>query len=107
MEGLAKQRCLNHAAREAVARCPSCSQYYCRECVTEHENKIICAACLSSITAQDAGDSRKRFRVTAILQFTLAILILWIFFFMMGRSLLALPDSFHEGTIWHEPMELD
>src|SRR5580658_7631208 len=33
---LLDQRCFNHDLREAVAQCPSCKRFFCRECVTEH-----------------------------------------------------------------------
>ena len=44
MEDLVHQRCFNHMLREAVACCPECRRYFCRECVTEHEDKVLCAA---------------------------------------------------------------
>jgi hypothetical protein len=28
------------------------------------------------------------------------MLTLWLFFYFMGRGLLILPSSFHEGTLW-------
>ena len=34
-----------------VARCPSCGNFFCRECITEHDELILCAACLKRITA--------------------------------------------------------
>ena len=40
------QSCWNHEAREAVCRCPECGRSYCRECVTEHEARLLCAVCL-------------------------------------------------------------
>ena len=48
---LSLQRCRNHAEREAVARCPGCGHHFCRECVTEHDDRILCAACLRKLTA--------------------------------------------------------
>jgi hypothetical protein len=30
----------------------------------------------------------------------LAVALIWFFFFLIGRGLLAIPSSFHEGTIW-------
>ena len=32
MNDLLYQRCFNHVLREAVARCPECLRYFCREC---------------------------------------------------------------------------
>src|SRR5436190_23739851 len=53
-----QQRCWNHEAREAVCRCPECGRSYCRECVTEHEARLLCAACLRKAVA--AGRPRGR-----------------------------------------------
>jgi hypothetical protein len=46
MTAVAHQRCLHHHEREAVARCPECGHYFCRECITEHDERVICASCL-------------------------------------------------------------
>jgi len=93
------KRCLNHRNREAVARCPSCRDFYCRECVTEHLGRVICAKCLAAITAE-SRDARKHFSVVRPLVATLAFLLIWGYFFAMGRALLLLPDSFHDGSVW-------
>lgn len=100
MEILARQRCLNHQNREAVARCPECGGFFCRECVTEHEDRVICAACLKKLSRATAG---RRFRFASLAgvgQCLLGVLTAWLFFYCLGRALLAIPDSFHEGTLW-------
>src|SRR5882724_11906637 len=43
------QSCWNHEAREAVCRCPECGRSFCRECVTEHAARLLCAACLRKV----------------------------------------------------------
>ena len=59
MQNLAHQRCFNHAVREAVARCPECGQCFCRECITEHDDRVVCAACLKKLTRQyGAGEAK-------------------------------------------------
>ena len=99
---LSRQRCVHHWQREAVARCPECRRFFCRECVTEHEDRVICASCLSK-QVQQAAAKRHPFRPLArALHLFLAILTLWLFFYYMGRILLSMPDSFHEGTLWEE-----
>ena len=99
MEELLHQRCFNHLLREAVARCPECHRYFCRECVTEHEDKVLCAACLGIRT--DAGISRRdRFGGLArMVHLVLGGMLLWIFFYYLGQILLSLPSAFHEGTL--------
>ncbi|HTR42986.1 MAG TPA: hypothetical protein VMH87_15335 [Pseudomonadales bacterium] len=100
MQSLANQRCFNHAAREAVARCPECRQFFCRECITEHDDRVVCAACLARIAHKPLT---QRLALVKILWFTQAIVglfIAWYFFFLIGEGLLKLPNSFHEGTLW-------
>lgn len=100
MISLAHQRCFNHATREAVARCPECKQFFCRECITEHDDRVVCTACLKKLTSRSLA---KRFafgRLLVIAQCSFGILIAWYFFFLIGQSLLKLPNSFHEGTLW-------
>ena len=97
---LGRQRCYNHAAREAVARCPECGRFYCRECVTEHEDRVLCASCLARLAGAGGPGKKSRAALTLISQLALGILILWLFFVVLGKGLLALPSSFHEGTVW-------
>lgn len=100
MTPLVRQRCRNHAEREAAARCPDCQRYFCRECVSEHENRVLCASCLAQFRAT-AAPRPDRFRGFARLGASvLAVLFTWFCFFLIGRGLLAIPTSFHEGTIW-------
>ena len=44
--GLRHARCLFHPLREAAARCPHCGGTFCRECVTDEDNKLACPPCL-------------------------------------------------------------
>ena len=100
MNDLLHQRCFNHVLREAVARCPECLRYFCRECVTEHDDRVLCAACLGH-KFDPAAFRRKRFSGFArMIHFLLGTMLIWIFFYYMGQLLLALPLSFHEGTLW-------
>jgi hypothetical protein len=103
MPNLAYQRCFNHAAREAVARCPGCKQFFCRECITEHDDRVLCAGCLKKLAAVPLTKRPAFVGVIRIAQCALGILIAWFFFFLIGESLVRLPDSFHEGTVWRVP----
>jgi hypothetical protein len=49
MQNLLLQRCFNHGMREAAARCPECGRFYCRECITEHDDRVLCSACLKKL----------------------------------------------------------
>jgi len=97
---LALQRCFNHAGREAVARCPECHQFFCRECVTEHDDRMVCAVCLKKLAHRPLTRRPAFLRVLRLAQCVLAILIAWFFFFCLGAGLLKLPADFHARTLW-------
>lgn len=100
MVDLLAKRCQDHPDREAAARCPSCSQYFCRECVTEHEDAVICTACLKR---QIKREKRRGFGLGPLLRMGLGMAgaaLSWLYFCWMGRFLLAIPSPFHEGTLW-------
>ncbi len=105
MPQLHQTKCINHASREAAARCPVCRNFFCRECITEHEGKVICASCLLTLT-QEAGSKekksdRKLMRIPAgVLKALVSLLVLWILFYAAGQLLLLFPDSFHSGDMW-------
>jgi hypothetical protein len=100
MEALSQQRCLQHPAREAVARCPRCRQFFCRECVTEHEARIICAACLRRQLARATASRHRGAAWLRAAGCAAGFLVAWLFFYGMGRLLLKIPSSFHDGTAW-------
>ena len=101
MRELALQRCFNHAQREAVARCPSCAQYFCRECITEHDDRIICAACLRKLSKTSFLKSPGLVRALRVGHFLLGFLAAWFLFYMAGEFLLQQPAAFHEWTLWN------
>ena len=106
MSALHQTKCFNHIDREAVARCPECRNFFCRECVTEHEGRLICAACLQNDEAPVVEKSNKDgFRkawsfLAATVKVLLSIFILWMVFYAIGQVLLLIPDSFHSGDMW-------
>jgi len=93
-EDIANQRCFNHARREAAARCPECGRYFCRECVTEHEDRMICASCLAQLTGAHGKRKARLIRIARAAQLAMGIVTLWLFFYLLGRGLLSLPSSF-------------
>jgi hypothetical protein len=103
MSTLAQQRCFNHATREAAARCPECRRFFCRECVTEHEERVVCTTCLRKLVESDSAKRRTFLGILRFAQCAAGILIAWFFFFLIGESLLRLPDAFHEGAVLRVP----
>lgn len=98
---LSNQRCYHHQRREAVVRCPDCQRYFCRECVTEHHDRMLCSQCLARVT--DDRKTRSGIWVRGffmLTQGTFGFLLLWYAFYLVGLMLLSIPDTFHEGTIW-------
>ena len=100
MNNLAHQRCFNHKGREAVARCPECGRYFCRECITEHEDRVLCASYLVKKTQKSSLGQSRLSRLFRIMQIIVGVMLLWIFFYYMGQILLSIPTAFHEGTVW-------
>lgn len=102
MVDLPQRQCLNHPMREAVARCPACGHCYCRECIAEHEDRVLCAACLRKLlrpAAQTRGSARAWLAQGALLVGSFALS--WLAFYLVGRLLLTIPVSVHDGTFWH------
>ncbi len=100
MQDITHQRCLNHMLREAVARCPECGRFFCRECITEHEDKVLCAVCLRK-RLKPAGQHFQRFQwIFRSGYFLAGVVLLYIIFFYFAQMLAALPTEFHGGTVW-------
>ena len=97
---ISQQRCFIHDYREAVARCPACRNTFCRECVTEHEGRVVCAACLKKTlgTRAESRHSLRRFVIAGLP--IVALLIAWWMFYGIGRILLSIPSSVHDGSAW-------
>ena len=91
---LVQQRCHNHSAREAVARCPECGQFFCRECVTEHDDRVICTACLRKLARKPLTQRRGFILAAPGRASVAALLLVWFFFYLIGESLAALPIPF-------------
>jgi uncharacterized paraquat-inducible protein A len=97
---LRQQRCVNHPQREASARCPECGRFYCRECVTEHDDRVLCAACLAKISRRKEP---ARVRWGSLLRVALAIFSFAVVFFLifaLGNFLLSIPSEFHQTGGW-------
>jgi hypothetical protein len=101
MPELVHQRCHHHSLREAVARCPECARFFCRECVTEHEERVLCASCLKALFGKPEQAAQPS-RLLLGAQLACSLLAVWFFFYLIGQILLSLDSSFHEGTVWRE-----
>jgi hypothetical protein len=104
MSVLALQRCLHHADREAIARCPECTRYFCRECITEHDDRVICANCLAKLARpKEEPKSRRKLRLSLIglpMAAFGGLIIAWWCFYFIGRLLFSIPSDFHANKLW-------
>jgi hypothetical protein len=101
MSALARQVCLNHPHREAVARCMQCTRFFCRECIADYDGRLICGSCLHKLASARVKAARTwpatmRAVAKSLAGFTLA----WLCFYTVGRALVQLPSTFHED-IWN------
>lgn len=90
------QRCFHHASREAVGRCPSCSRFYCRECLNDHQGRLLCASCLRRLLQPPPQKQRwlpPTGRVTAAF---IGLLLVWLVFYALGAILISIPSDSHE-----------
>src|SRR5262249_24354251 len=89
----------NHGEREAVARCPECRQFFCRECITEHDDRVICAACLRKLGTVPLFQRRFLAWTIPFVQCVCGFFLAWFFFHLIGEALSSLPSAFHERTL--------
>lgn len=92
------QRCWNHEDREAVCRCPECGRSFCRECVGEHESRLLCAVCLKATAkVQRIAVKKRRLRNPALVLAGLALG--WMILFCAGEAAMTLNGRL-EQTVW-------
>src|SRR5271155_4025440 len=78
-----QQRCFHHEFREAASRCPMCHRYFCRECVTEHEDRVLCAECLKKLISRETVRTSGFRRVFSSLLPVAGLLMAWLFFYAL------------------------
>src|SRR5207248_2439455 len=94
-----QQRCWNHEAREAVCLCPACGRSFCRECVTEHQSRLLCAACLQALARATGPGTRGKRRLASAGLALAGILLAWIFIFGAGEAIMTFSARL-EQTQW-------
>lgn len=97
---LRQRRCVNHPQREASARCPECGRFFCRECITEHDDRVLCASCLAKLTfkKKDAGKSWDW--APRLCLAILAVATVYLAFLLVGNILVSVPSHFHSQGGW-------
>jgi len=110
MASLTSSRCLHHPTREAAARCPECHLLFCRECVIEHHERLLCSSCLKKITHIAKPPTRHWINLWPLFQSLAGFLLTFLIFYSIGRSLVALPgalQNFPASSLFTEPSEPD
>ena len=97
---LRQRRCSNHPQREASARCPECTHYFCRECITEHDDRVLCASCLAKISLKKEATLQKWRWIPRIALALVSVIIVCLFFLLLGNLLLSIPAEFHKTGGW-------
>jgi hypothetical protein len=99
---VARATCFQHPQREAAARCVGCGKPFCRECITALDRRMYCVSCFKAKTEKKEKRKRDWFLLTTATQFAAGLLVLWFTAYLIGRFLVDLPTSFHEGTVWEK-----
>ncbi len=97
---LRQQRCANHPQREASGRCPECGRFYCRECITEHADRILCASCLAKLHLKKTEKRQKWSWIPRLALAALSFCIVLLLFLVLGNFLLSIPSKFHDAGGW-------
>lgn len=90
--GLRHARCLFHPLREAAARCPHCGGTFCRECVTDEDDKLACPPCLRRMTSPPTPKPSAARRFVHVLAGATALACLILLFFLVLRWRVNTPE---------------
>ena len=97
---LRQRRCDNHPGREASARCPECGKFFCRECITEHDDRVLCASCLAKLTLKKIRGKTSWDWAPRLGLALLAAAIVYFVLLLVGNILLSFPSHFHSHGGW-------
>jgi hypothetical protein len=86
-------RCLFHPLREAAARCPHCGGTFCRECVTDEDDKLACPPCLRRMTRPPAPKPSLARQVWQVVAGFTALACLLALFFALLHWRVNYPES--------------
>jgi uncharacterized paraquat-inducible protein A len=97
---LLQRRCVNHPQREASARCPECGKFFCRECITEHDDRVLCATCLAKLSVKKANVAQSWAWLPRTALVLMAIMLIYLAIYLAGTELIAIPSRFHTHGGW-------
>lgn len=102
MSQLRRQRCFNHAHREAAANCRTCGRHFCRECVTFVTGKMVCSRCLHDDQASVQLQSQRTNSLIEMIVLLIGFLITWGLVAGIGQVMISIPAHYHDASIWEE-----
>ena len=97
---LRQQRCVHHPLREASARCPECGRFYCRECITEHADRVLCASCLARLSQKKSTQREKWSWLSRLVLAALSFALVTFLLLVLGNFLISIPSHFHDIGGW-------
>jgi len=90
MPELSNIRCQNHIEREAAAICMKCQNYFCKECITEYDDKMLCKNCIDDLLKKNKTTHRKKINLKQFFAIITTTLFLWIIFYSSGKFLISI-----------------
>jgi hypothetical protein len=90
MAALDSQLCWNHESREAVCRCLGCNRSFCRECVTEHQGRLLCASCFAAAIPARARRTGALRKLAPSLLIAAGLLLAWLTYWGLGEVVVGL-----------------
>jgi len=61
---------------------------------------VVCAACLKHVFGEKGATRRRILRIIAGGLPVAGLLLAWLIFYGVGRALMMIPASVHDGTAW-------
>lgn len=107
MNNLKNLKCENHQEREAAVRCPGCYLFFCRECATEHNGRLLCLGCLKNNLATSDGIVKRSGILVLTVIFIASLFASWYFFYIIGIALASIPQDYHNGTAIEKAVGID
>lgn len=68
--------------------------------MTEHDDRVLCAACVKAMAGVPLTQRSGFVFMARALQLAVGVILVWTCFHLLGRSLLAIPGQFHDGSVW-------
>ncbi len=95
---IGQRRCFHHIGREAAGRCTVCRRDFCAECVTAHDDRLVCARCLDTLAVgRPVGTGGGKW-VAAFAGTAALLLVGWCLFFLLLRAIAAMPVAVQDAA---------